>query len=76
VACDRRANLGGDLLRPVWKRPARRSRPGPQGPQPDQLGEVADRLERTATAGTEIAQVIGCVSLAPHPGPAAHAPGV
>jgi hypothetical protein len=70
------ANLSGDPLRSVRSGPARRPRPGPQGPQPDQLGKVADGLQRPATAGTEIAQVIGRVALAPHPGPAGHAPRV
>jgi hypothetical protein len=76
MARDGLANLSGDPLRSVRSSPARRPRPGPQRPQPDQLGKVVDRLHWPATAGTEIAEVIGRVALAPHPGPAGHAPRV
>src|SRR5215213_8113788 len=46
---------------------ARRRWPGPQGAKADQLGEVAGRLQRSATGVTQVAQVIGGVALAPHP---------
>jgi hypothetical protein len=44
MARDRLANDSGDPLRSVRNSRARRARPGPQGPEPDQLGKVADRL--------------------------------
>ena len=76
VARDGLADRGGDPRRSVRQRSAHRSRAGAQGAKADQFGEVADRLQRTATAGTQVAEVIGGVALAPHPGPAGQALGM
>jgi hypothetical protein len=76
VTRDGLPDLGGDPLRSVRQRPARRPRPGSQAAKTDQLGQIAHRFQGTATARTQIAQVIGGVALAPHPSPAGQALGV
>src|SRR4051794_11871990 len=73
VARDGLADRYGDPLRSVRQHCARRPRPGAQGAKADQFREVADRRQRTATAGTQVAEMIGGVALASPPGPAGQA---
>jgi hypothetical protein len=73
IAHDLLADLLRDPLELIRRRAARAPRASPETPEPDELAQVTDRLERTAASGTE---VFGGGAFAPDARPAGQTLGM
>ena len=74
VSRDRLADLFGDPLGAIHRRPTCVTRPRSQSPQADERGQISDCLEWATAAGTEISGFIGRPGFAPHARGASWAP--